>query len=330
MGCADDVTSLPIVTLEGEYSLAYPLEGDLKFMSFNILAEIWEGTGFEEKRNKKIVATIKEKDPDILLLQEAQDSSVNFILEQLKEYTKVSFPSNDHSCWDDWLGDRCWAPNGQAVLAKTHVVNSVCRVETLNIAEEGKPAFRVPAVTLKMQTPPAEDSRTHTKRVCIVNVHLWYGSNGGIRKMQLNKIKRYLAQQQKEGKIDYIMLAGDFNDITGSLLREQRNEFVNHGDLWGLQHVDTCANGWFSLRIDHIISSKQVKSTHMETPYENEGWGLGVLGGSRNRHQSLLRGAIDRGKIIAKYGSDHLPVTGTFHVEHTDTVPLALVAQPRP
>merc|ERR1711964_81958 len=296
MGCADDVTSLPIVTLEGEYSLAYPLEGDLKLMSFNILAEIWEGTGFEEKRNKKIVATIKEKDPDILLLQEAQESSVNFILEQLKEYTKVSFPSHDHRCWHSWLGDRCWAPNGQAVLAKTRVLNSVCRVEVLNLADEGEPAFRVPLVTLKMQTKVKKGAPAHIRRVCIADVHLWYGSNIGevsgasahIRKRQLNKIKRYLKRQIKRHNIDYIMLAGDFNDFAGSLLREQKKKFVNHGDQWKLQHVDTCANGCFSLRIDHIISSPQVKSTRMEIPYENEGSGFGVLGGSINGDQSWL------------------------------------------
>jgi len=316
MGCADDVTSFPIVTLEGEYSRAYPLEGDLKLMSFNILAEIWEGTGFEEKRNKKIVATIKEKDPDILLLQEAQDSSVNFILEQLKEYTKVSFPSNDHSCWDDWLGDRCWVPNGQAVLAKTHIVNSVCRVEVMNISGEGEPAFRMPLVTLKMQAKVEKGAPAHIRRVCIGNVHLTY-SNGGIRKRQLNRIKGYLKRQINENSIDYIMLAGDFNDITGSLLRKQRSEFVNHGDQWKLQHVDTCANGWFSLRIDHIISSPQVKSTHMEIPYENEGFGFGVFGGSLSLSNDLSRfsGCISRAKIIEKYGSDHLPVVGTFHVE---------------
>merc|ERR1711964_878027 len=273
------------------------------------------------KRNMKIVDTIKDRNPDILLLQEAQDSSVNFILEQLKEYKKVAFFSHDHGCWELGLegkifkvGDGCWTPIGQAVLAKTHVVNSVCRVEVLDVSDEGKPAFRIPAVTLKMQTKPKQGT-PHTKRVCIVNVHLWYGSNGGIRQTQFNKIKRYLKQQQKEGKIDYIMLAGDFNDITGSLLREQRDEFVNHGDTWDLQHVDTCSNGWFSFHIDHIISSPQIKSTHMHIPYENEGFGFSLLGGSCNRNQSWFRGCISRTKIIEKYGSDHLPVVGTFHIE---------------
>jgi len=227
----------------------------------------------------------------------------------------VTFPSHDHRCWDDWLGDRAWLPNGQAVLAKDRVVNSVFRVEALNISDKGDPAFMVPAVTLKMQTKVEKGAPAHTRNVCIVNVHLWYGSNGGIRKMQLNKIKRYLKLQQQEGKIDYVMLAGDFNDITGSLLREQKGEFVNHGDQWGLQKVDTCSNGFFSLRIDHMISSPQIKSTSMKIPYENEGFGCGIFGGSRNGDQSWFCGSISRTKIIEKYGSDHLPMMATFHVE---------------
>jgi len=321
-------THFPEVVRELTNLEAVPLEGNVKLTSFNILAEIWEGSGTEPQRNAKIVEWIKTNSPDILLLQEAQKSSVEFIKKNT-DYELVSFPSHAKECWDDWLDGRPWQENGQAIFVKKRIKKSILKVEALNISKPGEDAFRVPAMTLNMKSKSGGN-----KKVTIVNVHLWYGTNGGKRLLQLNRIKRYIDKQQGKDKknedyfpkeekvkpkseIDYVMYAGDFNDVTGSLLAEQKElGFRNHGVDHGLEHVDTCANGQFSLRIDHVISSPEIKSVKFDTPNENEEkFGFKLLWGSLNSGaKSWFTGMINREKIIEKYGSDHLPITSTFHV----------------
>merc|ERR1711964_24285 len=206
------------------------------------------------------------------------------------------------------------------------------------MGEKGESAFNVPIIVLNMVTKGSGPS--HKRKVALVNVHLWYGMFGATREKQLIKIKAHLNQMKKEKKVDYIMMAGDFNDVSGRLLRNEQKTFINHGDIWSLQHVDTCANGYFSLRLDHVISSPELVSTHMWQPYENEGTGFGALYGSVGAYSRYwagaynklvqssshidpkftvgnhwFRGCVDRKKIIAKYGSDHLPMTISFHVD---------------
>jgi len=305
-----------------------PYQGDIQLLTFNILAEIWEGSGIEAERNEKILNTIQAREPDAILLQEAQDTSVNFILEGLNKglaknspdrFQEVAFPKLDKTCWAEWLVGRAWRPNGQAILMKGKLVPHIVRAESINLSDPKDPGFYAPAVTLRMARHSSVAKRLPAaqleyKDVCITNVHLWFGMDGGARKVQFDKIKRWVLQEKKRGRFDHILVAGDFNDVTGALMKENKSLFRNHGNDHNLQHIDTCANGFSSLRLDYVLSDPELISLKATCPNENpEGFGFfmfGPIGGSPfNWDRPWFSAMVSHKDIVAKYGSDHLPVT---------------------
>jgi len=154
---------------------------------------------------------------------------------------------------------------------------------------------------------------------------------GYLREMQLTKIRKRLDQLKKAGRIDAVVMAGDFNDVgeyciegTGGLVDKFTAEtgFVNHGTVHGFEKLDTCANKMkMSLRIDHILSSPEIGSTDFYVPDEHDtSWfGWPFRGGiSLNWNRDWFwgnTGSVNIYNIIDKYGSDHLPMIANLYVK---------------
>jgi len=320
------------------------------------------GTADNEGLSKKVrddvlVKTIgsDQFNPDILLLQEAQQDTVDNICKKLG-YVEIHFPSHGKAFWRDWINDDVapWQPNGQAILMKPEIARVVNYRDTVTVAiedgmiqddwdENHDLAFNVPIVVLTI----------NGKNVAIVNVHLEYGCRltsptsikahpGKLRELQYEKLKAHLDMLRDDGKVDEVVMAGDFNNVSefgngaGSLLKkiEEDSGYVDHANAnyhhKSFTHLDTCANAMkTSLRIDHILSSGGLESTSFYVPDEhtNSWWGWPLFKGVvstnplRGWFSGLDKGGVDIHKIITKWGSDHLPMTATLRISD-GSVPL--------
>jgi len=342
-------------------------------MSFNILAEIWGGdprsfgkpncadcqgegckpcdgrgtaSGYSKPvRDRRLVKTILSNEfrPDIIMLQEAQLDTVEYIA-QNAGYENAHFPSNGLDLWREWVHEEV-APmqhNGNAILIKKDSALKKVYHETIpvsirdgylvpNAKETHRLAVNVPVVVVEFGG----------KRVAIVNVHLEYGCRlsplsigwdhpGYRRRIQMHKIHKRLKEMmisQGEDRCDEVVIGGDFNDVSefgtdhGGLKDIMTSEmrYINHVDVHGLQHLDTCANiSRYSARLDHIFSTKGMESSMAYVPDEHYEhiWGWPFFGGvSNNWDRPFGSGAVNIYQMIDKYGSDHLPVVVKLHLK---------------
>jgi len=294
--------------------------GEFSVMSFNILAPIWVGddgkttgpffnyvpsTSYFKTENRRplIVKTILGSNPDILLLQEAQESEIEFLKGELTGYTLVTngYHGKDTKgveMWRQWIKEEYihkWQPNGNPIFVRTSLVDTLdakSQARTIKVSSDG---CSVGAIVITV----------NNKRVAIVNVHMSHPTDAQLipnvpnNEYQWEQIQKFCKAQ----KVDHTVIGGDYNvnvdhDFYKKLIAEK---WVDHGkafkEFWG-----TCTSLAYNKterhteRIDYIMSDG-MKCSAFKAPVR-------VPISKRNQIQQALEAC----------GSDHLPLYAEFQI----------------
>merc|ERR1711964_95199 len=246
---------------------------------------------------------------DILLLQEAQESEIVYLLGQLTGYTLVTRGYHGKDFWRLWLlrtGDlnsiHKWQSHGNPIFVRTSLV------DTLNAKAE--------AYTRKLTSDGCSAGATvitvNGKRVAIVNVHLALFTDEPINPKVPNNIAQWNKIQEycEALRADHIIVGGDYNQTDigkADLGWSQKPNFfklidkkwVDHGKAF--QMLDpTCVNHHGQWRLDHFMSNG-IKCTAFKAPVS--------MPISKDKENLVILK-----EVLELCGSDHVPIYAEFSI----------------
>merc|ERR1711964_36026 len=285
-------------------------------MSFNILAPIWTGNNgrivrkFDNMptenfapgtRRRQILKTIRDANPDILMLQEAQVSELSYLTHALDDYILGTrgFHGKDtggDELWAKWIPSDCihkWEPNGNPIFVRSSLASAVnLQGYTIPLTKDGCNAGAV-IITLR------------GKRIAVANVHMSHPTDEPLTAGVPNNVAQWESIQRfkREQEVDYTIIGGDFNVNTQHAFYKKLTSqgWVDNGKTFGVLD-GTCTPLKYGKerhteRIDYILSDKseEFKCTAFKAP-------IPMPESKENQILDALKGC----------GSDHLPLQATF------------------
>lgn len=263
----------------------------VSLMTFNILQPQFsdeQGNG----RFQKVLKVIRDQTADILLLQEVQKDVLDTILVPgLNEYKLVNFQSNGPMFWHSFLKPGfAWQKWGEAILIKRGWVLDC--VKDTHFSKWSTPNNDPEDYALC----PSVVLGINGMKVAITNVHLehsdrFIGDNerGTAHMNSICKGIRSLG-------VDAVLMAGDFNNPYTALP-------LGYADVGPVYGGSDGKKATFShtvaFRLDKIISSTNIRCLSFRNPYYEQCETLGMLW---------------KGQIMAKLGTDHLPLVAEFEI----------------
>jgi endonuclease/exonuclease/phosphatase family metal-dependent hydrolase len=251
---------------------------DVSIMSFNIrYNNPSDGENRWDLRKNLVIKNIKDYNADFVGLQEVLNSQYNFVKEKLVEYNSVSrgrgvLPTEDEATPIFYKKKR-WQllNNGYFWLSETPYVPAS---KSWNTA------------CCRMATWAYFKDKTTNETVVVVNTHLDHVSV----QARVNGIKLIAEELKKFGTKTPCILIGDFNAEPNSDVYKTVVDEIKFIDTYRTVNPtrrveDNTFRGWNSengkIIIDYIFSTKPKK---------------------------VKKSIVDRGILIGKYTSDHLPV----------------------
>ena len=182
----------------------------------------------DEKRFAKAMENITTQNPDIVFLQEVEESGMDRVEEQFRDTYQVSRNYHHPDLWKDWADSHPDHPHGLLTLTR----NSLPLVDSTSIplSSDGNCGFMV-----TLEDP--------SNKIYCVNTHL-DTLNSNLRQHQLSSIKNYFVELDNS---DPILWGGDFNmDLT----RETKPDGFDIMSVSG----DTVYDLLNSRKVDFIMS----------------------------------------------------------------------------
>ena len=251
--------------LAGLTALCLPAES-LRVMSFNVRYPAkGDGPNVWEARRDLLVATIKEKDPDVFGTQELFYEQGQYIVEKAPAYT--------------WFGVSRRGDKTDEHMGVFYKADKLRLVESGNfwLSETPETVGSMSwDVTLpRMVTWGLFEVKASGKKFYFYNTHFAHrGQDGAARLQSARVIQRYMAKLPKGTPF---ILTGDFNTDVGTEPYKAIAEGLT--DAWTTAATKSGPNGTFhgfkgtpgAARIDWILFRGLARATQAETITKNEG-----------------------------------------------------------